>query len=409
MTNKERQQRNRQLLTFIRRGLLAQEELFLCKDGYKTMLEQASQIIDYSNQGALKSFNKDEISQIVKDANRVQKYITHWVLKMEEAIEADPEKYVPLYLMKWKGLDYIYSYETFGRKTLTYRPFHTKGDRILVIAHTYLKNIKKVIKATNQARETLIQENLPMIYQIARKNAGSRTDLIEDLVSVGYIQFILCMDRTFDMARGTEFSTHVYTCISSKCRETVMKYDEMINIPSARMKDKNRAFKGLLDIDANDLENVSEKKRQKEAEIRRVISHSSNYYSLDYDYKDNDDDKMPMDLFISDRNTMLGITSRIDTQQIIDRIRDKIMSSADKRKIIRLKALEYSGDLDFTGDIPHYTLEEVAEKLYQHGYVKNLITKERARQLIFGGKKLVRRQILNDPEFAEELGLVVNG
>jgi RNA polymerase sigma factor (sigma-70 family) len=255
----------------------------------------------------------------------------------------------------------------------------------------------------------MIQENLPMIYQIARKAAGPRTDLIEDLVSVGYIQFILCMDRTFDMTRGTEFSTHAYTCISSKCRETVMKYDEMINIPSARMKDKNRAFKGLLDVDANDLENVSENKRQKEAEIRRVISNSSNYYSLDYDYQDGDDDKMPMDLFVSDHNSMKGITSRIDTQQIIDRIRDRIMSSADKRKIIRLKALEYSGDLDFTGDIPHYTLEEVAEKLYQNGYVKNLITEERARQLIFGGKKLVRRQILQDPEFSEELGLVVNG
>ena len=74
-----------------------------------------------------------------------------------------------------------------------------------------------------QAREMLINENMGLIHGIARKTAGSRTDLTDDLVSIAYMQFIKCMDETFDFKMGTEFSTYVSSCMIKKCQETKIK------------------------------------------------------------------------------------------------------------------------------------------------------------------------------------------
>ena len=62
------------------------------------------------------------------------------------------------------------------------------------------------IKGDQQAREQVIQEQLPLVEFLARKFAG-RGEPIEDLIQVASIGLIKAVDR-FDVDRNIEFSTY---------------------------------------------------------------------------------------------------------------------------------------------------------------------------------------------------------
>lgn len=398
--SKETQNRNRELLLYIRKGLSIKEGFLLCSEGYESLLEKTNNILEFNNKKMFSDIPKEHLKYLIGKAKEINNKIKKWQGQIDFKIKKNPEKYLPQYFAKWYGINYLYSMPYLYKTKFIYNIYQTDGMKISHFINNYLNNIKEVDKLTNEARRKLINSNKALIYQQAIKVAGSRTDIIEDLVSVAHYQFIQCMDRTFDLNRGLEFSTYVTSCMIHKCKEAKIKYDEIIRIPTERIKEKTLAAKGELDLNAEDIEN--DKKRVKESIIRNTISNSNMYWSLDNLINDEDGDN---DYFVSDKNSMEEITNSIVLKETINRIKTKILSKNKGNKLIKIKALEYSGLLDFENNFGKRTLSEVATFLFQNGYTESVLTKERVRQLVNDGKKLVKKQILLDRDLSETLGI----
>lgn len=399
--SKETREKNRSLLVYIRKGLDIQEDFIFAAEGYKNLLDKTNNILKMNT---FSQISEENLKHILKDATRINSKIVNWQEKINNKIPDNPEKYIPIYFFKWLGIDYIYSLHNLHHKSFYYLEQTCNGMDISHAIYSYIKKVKQVTKATNKAREILVNDNMALVHQQAHKVAGDRKDILDDLVSVAYYQFVQCMDKTFDMNKGTEFSTYVSNCIFHKCREAKIKYDEIIRIPNARMKDKTMAAKGELDLDAQDFKNDA--KRSRESLIRNTISNSNMYWSLDKDSGDSEDSNGINENLVSDENQMKETTDSIMMDDVIQRIINKILSHNRTKKEAKIKALEYSGALDFNNNIGEQTLKTVAELLYQNGYTDTHVTPERARQLILAGKKLIKEQIVLEPEFMETLGLV---
>lgn len=399
--SKETQERNRYLLTNIRKGLAFQEDFIFCQEGYKQLLYKTDKILTIANDKKPSNISDEYWQYIKKEASRVNKKIRKWKTKIDDAILKDPNKYLPIYFLKWLGINYIYSFNNLKIKSFYYNRHKISGEEIDKSIKTFFENVQKTKKETDFLREQMMKENKTLIYQLVINVVGSRTDMIDDLLSVAYAQFIQCMDYTFDMKKGTEFSTYVSSCIMYKCREAKIKYDEIIKIPTARMKDKTLAAKGVLDLNAED---INEKDRAKESLIRYTISNSGMYWALNHNPDDPDQDSNIDEHILSDENQIEKDTESIVLSDIVQRIINNILKDDRHKKESKIKALEYSGILDFD-NAPEHTLKEVATKLYENGYTKTEVTSERARQLIIEGKNLIKKHIMRDKEFMETLGL----
>ena len=67
---------------------------------------------------------------------------------------------------------------------------------------------------TEEEKEKLAEENLPLIYFIASQLSSSVSDK-EELISSGFIGFTKAL-KTYDDSRRTKFSTYAYVCIKNE-------------------------------------------------------------------------------------------------------------------------------------------------------------------------------------------------
>ena len=118
--------------------------------------------------------------------------------------------------------------------------FEEKDDR-------YLRNRELIFKAQNgdsQATETLIIENTALVKSIALKFRDRGTEF-EDLMQIGSIGMLKAI-RSFDMERGTAFSTYAVPLIVGEIRRH-LRDDGLIRVSRsykrtgiAIMREKNR-------------------------------------------------------------------------------------------------------------------------------------------------------------------------
>lgn len=406
--SKKTQERNKNLLLYIREGLAEKEDFYFSCEGYKFLLEKTENIIFAEQQKLFQDISDEYKKKLIQNAYRVNKKIKKWEQDINIKIEENKNKYLPIYIFKWFGIENFYSNPNFYDETFSYKDYNISGIDVSSSIIEYINQVKKIIINTNKAREKMVELNKALIHSQATKVAGNKYEIKDDLVSVAYYQFIQCMDETFDFNKGTEFSTYVSACMYYKCKEAKIKYNEMIKIPTARMKDKVKSAKGELDLNAEDIKDNQQ--RIKESRIRATISNSNMYWSLDGENIDdeNSNSKNIDDYILNDGDAISQKTDDIIIIETVDKIINKILKDNRTKKnsvLTRIKALEYSGALDFNNDIGEKTLKEVAKLLYINNYTKTLVTSERARQLIIGGKELLKKEIIKDTEFMMSIGM----
>jgi len=108
--------------------------------------------------------------------------------------------------------------------------------------------LREMIRTGQEARERLITENEGMIHKIVYRVAKGHPELSEHLLSIAYEQFIRCMDRTFSLEKGAEFSTYVYRCMMTQCLEAAVEFSQQIRIPSAVLTQMKRDRKSRASL-----------------------------------------------------------------------------------------------------------------------------------------------------------------
>lgn len=132
-------------------------------------------------------------------------------------------------------------------KEIEAEPEQNKIDAFEERDERYLRNRELILKAQNgdsQATETLIIENTALVKSIALKFRDRGTEF-EDLMQIGSIGMLKAI-RSFDMERGTAFSTYAVPLIVGEIRRH-LRDDGLIRVSRSYkrtgitiMREKNR-------------------------------------------------------------------------------------------------------------------------------------------------------------------------
>jgi len=378
MSQKEQ---NRKTIKYIRKCQEILEDFGLCVEGYASVLDKTNQIL--ANQNKLNISDKNNVF-IISKASAINKKIIEW----KSNIDKNPKNHLAIYFVKWLGFEYIYNLHNLYNRIFTYNNFQVKGSDVSHVANKYLKEIIRIQKEMNRARDFMMESNRKLIISVVQKTIGARQGLFDDILSVANIQFIKCMDETYDLSKNVEFSTYAYSCMQAKCREAIICYNDMISIPHYKMGERLISSRQEIETPEKNVDNLT---------VNLSI------YSLDK-MRDKEREENREDLFLSDGNVISEIQNQVILQDLIKEIIQNLIRINPKNEI-KMKALEYRGFFDFKNDHGNLTLEEIAEKLYKKGYTDTRLTRERIRQIINEGVKSFKAYIKRDRNLMESFGL----
>lgn len=94
-------------------------------------------------------------------------------------------------------------------------------------------------KGDKQARETLVEENMGLVYSIVKRFAG-RGHEMEDLVQIGSIGLIKAIDK-FDTSFEVKFSTYAVPMISGEIKR-FLRDDGMIKVSRSLKETASKAY-----------------------------------------------------------------------------------------------------------------------------------------------------------------------
>jgi RNA polymerase sigma-B factor len=95
-----------------------------------------------------------------------------------------------------------------------------------------------------RARETLIEQELPLVRALARRYAG-RGEHLDDLIQVGSIGLIKAIDR-FDLERGTDLRTYAIPTIIGELKRHFRDKGWAVRVPR-RLKDLHLRLNQLVE------------------------------------------------------------------------------------------------------------------------------------------------------------------
>ena len=104
--------------------------------------------------------------------------------------------------------------------------------------HT-LALIKKAHGGDKEARETLVEENMGLVYTIVRRFAG-RGHEMEDLIQIGSIGLIKAIDK-FNSAFDVKFSTYAVPMIAGEIKR-FLRDDGMIKVSRSLKETAGKAY-----------------------------------------------------------------------------------------------------------------------------------------------------------------------
>ncbi len=101
-------------------------------------------------------------------------------------------------------------------------------------------NLKRVAEGDDGAIEELIKDNYTLVTAIARRFVGRGSDL-EDLIQIGMIGMLKAI-RSFDVSRGTAFSTYAVPMIMGEIKK-FLRDDGMIKVGRLRKQNGYRVMR----------------------------------------------------------------------------------------------------------------------------------------------------------------------
>ncbi len=216
-------------------------------------------------------------------------------------------------------------------KNLGYKP------NLEELAHHLNKDIKTLGKIYYQgisARKKLIEANLRLVVNVAKKYRCSDVDLL-DLIQEGNLGLIKAVEK-FDYTKGYRFSTYAYWWIRQAITRYQSNYSRIIRLPihvwNYKQKIKkaywNLVTKGEI-INTNNIANYLGKSKE---EFLGKIQYFQNILSLDQQVKNGEDnDSLLIDFIIdhSQNNLLDHISDKEFVKNIID-----LLTESEKQVII---------------------------------------------------------------------------
>ena len=102
-----------------------------------------------------------------------------------------------------------------------------------------LELIKRAHEGDKEARETLVEENMGLVYTIVKRFAG-RGHEMEDLVQIGSIGLIKAIDK-FDTSFDVRFSTYAVPMIAGEIKR-FLRDDGMIKVSRTLKETATKAY-----------------------------------------------------------------------------------------------------------------------------------------------------------------------
>ena len=99
--------------------------------------------------------------------------------------------------------------------------------------------IEKAHGGDKEARETLVEENMGLVYTIVRRFAG-RGHEMEDLVQIGSIGLMKAIDK-FDTSFDVKFSTYAVPMIAGEIKR-FLRDDGMIKVSRSLKETAGKAY-----------------------------------------------------------------------------------------------------------------------------------------------------------------------
>ena len=187
----------------------------------------------------------------------------------------------------------------------------------LLTAEEEIELAKRIEQGDEEAKERLVNCNLRLVVNIAKKYAGCSGMSIEDLIQEGSIGLMRAVEK-FDYRRGHKFSTYATWWIRQKVIRATQSQSRTIRLPVhknyeiARM---NRVFNELSSILGRTPTNaeLAEKMGVTEERIHQLKLYAQHSFSLEKSLLGKDDnDERPIKSIISDGKIE-------ETEDVIDR------------------------------------------------------------------------------------------
>ena len=248
--------------------------------------------------------------------------------------------------------------------------------------------LNEVISEGEDAIELLFFQNKKMINKVAYDVARGKNDLIEDLIGVANRQFLECARRTWSSQRGAMFSTYVIRCMFDVCKKYIYAC-RTVKPPSSHVGLVGKMASGEISAEATEIEDPNERVRV--AEIRRSIAQCFNHHAS----IEKLDESLPHPDHVSD-NVIDEVSMREIIKGIASSIRSPLARAVFENRV--------DGILDGE-DYP--VLNQIAERLYEEGYTKTVVKRQRVQQIMDNVRASVLRylQVHGDEETISGFGL----
>ncbi len=188
--------------------------------------------------------------------------------------------------------------------------------------------LKRVKKGDDEARNSLIIENMGLVYSVVKRFTGRGYDE-DDLIQIGSIGLIRAVER-FDLSFGVKFSTYAVPMIIGEIKRFI-RDDGIIKVSRSLKELAYNAGKvrEKLMKDTGDeptITQIAELMKVSPAELSLAIESQTKPQSI---YATFDDGKSEspclLDRLVSDRDDIDGMVNRVTIQQIMNELsgRDK--------------------------------------------------------------------------------------
>jgi len=207
--------------------------------------------------------------------------------------------------------------------------------------------LRKVSEGDLQAKEKIIEENIGLVYTVAKKFMNRGADF-EDLVQLGCIGLINAVDK-FDESFNVMFSTYAVPMIMGEIKRH-LKGANSLRIARSIRDTAYSALKVRGELEKNGvevgLEEVADKMNLKVKEVAYALDAISDSVSL-YDpvYSKNGDELLLVDQIGDEKNTEERWTENCAIQTAMVSLPDR------ERKIITLRYFEGKTQTEISEEI----------------------------------------------------------
>ena len=240
-----------------------------------------------------------------------------------------------------------------------------------------------VSKGNEKARQLMIQSNLLLVINIAKRYQHTSLSLV-DIIQEGNTGLIHAVEK-FDATKGFRFSTYAVWWIKSNIVRFIMNQSRTIRVPVHIGKTYNRILKNareeLLDLKCNnDLQLIAINLDIKFSDVVHVLSHYFIEASLDKVIETRNDSSTALVDLIQDSSTCKpnDEIENIDTSRHLTEVLSHLCSR--DREIVELRF--------GLGREEPQTLHAIGERLF--------ISRERVRQIISESLQKIKPELLEN-------------